>query len=97
VVLMAIGVGAGFPLGLSVIAWNFPDAASAGAASGLAMGFGYLAAGAAPLLMGVLLDLTGGYPVPLAVLLAAGLAQAVVIALIRARSARRAGPLAGRS
>ncbi|MDT7680591.1 MAG: transporter, family, cyanate transporter [Pseudonocardiales bacterium] len=86
VVLMAIGVGAGFPLGLSVIAWNFPDAASAGAASGLAMGFGYLAAGAAPLLMGVLLDLTGGYPVPLAVLLAAGLAQAVVIALIRARS-----------
>jgi len=59
VVLMAIGVGAGFPLGLSVIAWHYPDAASAGAASGLAMGFGYLLAGSAPLVMGLLLDVTG--------------------------------------
>lgn len=86
VVLMAIGVGAGFPLGLSVIAWHSPDAASAGAASGLAMGFGYLLAGSAPLVMGLLLDVTGGYPVPLAVLLVAGVAQGGAIALIQLRN-----------
>lgn len=88
VVLMAIGVGAGFPLGLSVIAWHFPDAASAGAASGMAMGFGYLLAGLAPLLMGLLLDLTGGYPVPLTLLLAAGALQAVAIKLVASRAHR---------
>jgi CP family cyanate transporter-like MFS transporter len=89
VTLMAIGVGAGFPLGLSVIAWNFPDGAGAGAASGLAMGFGYLAAGLAPLLMGLLLDLTGGYPVPLTVLLVAGASQALATGLIGVHMRRR--------
>ncbi|MDQ2706214.1 MAG: MFS transporter [Actinomycetota bacterium] len=82
VALMAVGVGAGFPLGLSVIAWRTPNGAAAGATSGVALGVGYFTAGLAPLLMGVLLDLTGGYPVPLAVLLAAGAAQAVALARI---------------
>ncbi len=80
--LMAVGVGAGFPLGLSVIAWRTPDGAAAGATSGLALGVGYLCAGAAPLAMGLLLDLTGGYPLPLALLLVAGAGQAVAVALI---------------
>ncbi|HTF46611.1 MAG TPA: hypothetical protein VK735_04090, partial [Pseudonocardia sp.] len=65
-----------------------PDAASAGAASGMAMGFGYLLAGLAPLLMGLLLDLTGGYPVPLTLLLAAGALQAVAIKLVASRAHR---------
>ncbi|MGQ0482644.1 MAG: MFS transporter, partial [Pseudonocardia sp.] len=82
VTLMAVGVGAGFPLGLSVIAWRTSDGATAGATSGLALGVGYLCAGAAPLAMGVLLDLTGGYPLPLALLLVAGAAQAGAVALI---------------
>lgn len=82
VILGAIGVGAGFPLGLSVIAWRTPDAARAGAASGMALGCGYLLAGVAPLLMGLLLDVTGGYPVPLGLLLLAGAGQALAIALI---------------
>lgn len=82
VALMAVGVGAGFPLGLSVIAWRTPDGASAGATTGLALGVGYLVAGSAPLLMGVLLDLTGGYPVPLSLLLVAGVVQAVAIGVI---------------
>jgi CP family cyanate transporter-like MFS transporter len=81
--LMAVGVGAGFPLGLAVIAWRSSDGAGAGATSGMALGVGYLTAGAAPLLMGVLLDLTGGYPVPLGLLLAAAAVQAVAIARIR--------------
>ena len=33
--LMGIGVGAGFPLGLTVIAWRTPDAATSAATSGL--------------------------------------------------------------
>lgn len=82
VMLMAVGVGAGFPLGLSVIAWRTPDGAGAGATTGLALGVGYVIAGVAPLVMGVLLDLTGGYPVPLGLLLVAGAVQAVAVGLI---------------
>jgi CP family cyanate transporter-like MFS transporter len=49
--LMAVGVGAGFPLGLSLIAWRTPDGAAAGATSALALGVGYVCAAAAPLLI----------------------------------------------
>jgi MFS transporter, CP family, cyanate transporter len=38
--LMGIGVGAGFPLGLTVIAWRTPDGAASAATSGLALGVG---------------------------------------------------------
>ena len=58
---MGVGVGAGFPLGLTAIAWRAPDAHTAAATSGLALGVGYTAAGLGPLLMGVLIDVTGGY------------------------------------
>ncbi|MDT7579832.1 MAG: transporter, family, cyanate transporter [Pseudonocardiales bacterium] len=76
--LMGIGVGAGFPLGLTVIAWRTPDGATSAATSGLALGVGYTVAGLGPLLMGVLIDATG-YPAAIAVLLAAGVVQAVAI------------------
>ncbi|GAA3221429.1 CynX/NimT family MFS transporter [Pseudonocardia petroleophila] len=82
VVLMGIGVGAGFPLGLTVIAWRTPDGAASAATSGFALGVGYTAAGLAPLLMGVLLDVTGRYPAAIAVLLAAGALQAFAIVRI---------------
>lgn len=85
--LMAVGVGAGFPLGLSLIAWRSPHGAAAGSTSALALGVGYVCAAAAPLLIGVLLDLTGGYRIPLAVLLVAGGVQAAaIVALSRRRS-----------
>lgn len=74
--LIGVAVGAGFPLGLAVIAWRTPDRAASAATSGLALGVGYIAAGLAPLLMGLLVDLTGGYPAAIAVLLAAGALQA---------------------
>lgn len=77
--LMGIGVGAGFPLGLAVIAWRTPDGTASAATSGLALGCGYTAAGLAPLLMGVLIDLTGGFPAAIAVLLVAGALQAGAI------------------
>jgi len=76
VVLLGIGVGAGFPLGLAVIAWRTPDGHASAATSGLALGVGYVAAALAPLVMGLLIDLTGGYPAALALLVAAGLLQA---------------------
>ncbi|NMH91591.1 MFS transporter [Pseudonocardia bannensis] len=79
VVLMGIGAGAGFPLGLSVIAWRTPDGAASAATSGLALGVGYLAAGLGPLLMGLLIDLTRGFPAAIAMLLAAGVLQGLAI------------------
>ncbi|WP_214364316.1 CynX/NimT family MFS transporter [Pseudonocardia sp. H11422] len=79
VVFMGIGAGAGFPLGLAVIAWRTPDGAASAATSGLALGVGYVAAGVGPLLMGLLIDLTGGFPAAIAVLLAAGTMQALAI------------------
>ncbi|MDT5027416.1 MAG: transporter, family, cyanate transporter [Micromonosporaceae bacterium] len=94
--LMAVGVGAGFPLGLSVIAWRASDGAAAGAVSGVALGVGYFTAGVVPLVMGVLLDLTGGYPVPLGLLLVAGVVQAVAIVLVgNGRDRGRPAPGAG--
>lgn len=86
IVLMGIGVGAGFPLGLTVIAWRTAHGAASAATSGLALGTGYTCAGLTPLLMGVLIDLTGGFPVALVVLLVAGAVQAVAIGLIGDRS-----------
>ncbi|MFR9804674.1 MFS transporter [Pseudonocardia sp. RS010] len=75
VVLIGVACGAGFPLGLSVIAHRTPDPAASAATSGLALGVGYTVAGLGPLLMGVLVDLTHGYAAALLVLLGAALLQ----------------------
>ncbi|WP_433506791.1 MFS transporter [Pseudonocardia halophobica] len=77
VALIGIGCGAGFPLGLSVIAHRTPDPAASAATSGLALGVGYTVAGIGPLLMGVLVDLTHGYTAALLVLLGAAVLQIV--------------------
>jgi CP family cyanate transporter-like MFS transporter len=76
---MGVGVGAGFPLGLTVIAWRTPDGATSAATSGLALGVGFTAAGLGPLVMGLLIDATRGWSAAIAVLLAAGALQAVAI------------------
>jgi MFS transporter, CP family, cyanate transporter len=75
IVMMGTGFGAGFPLGLTVIAWRTADGAASAATSGFALGVGYIGAGLGPLLMGVLIDLTGGYRAPITLLLAAGALQ----------------------
>ncbi|MEQ3551564.1 MFS transporter [Pseudonocardia nematodicida] len=89
-VLIGIGVGAGFPLGLTVIAWRTPTPARSAAVSGLALGVGYLAAALGPVLMGVLVDVGGFGLAPVLLVVAAGL-QAVAVARIgdRAPGARR--------
>ncbi|WP_219412912.1 MFS transporter [Pseudonocardia nigra] len=87
VVLIGVGLGAGFPMGLTVIAWRTPDGAASAATSGLALGVGYTAAGLAPLVMGVLIDLTGGYPAAIGLLLAAAALQGFAIVRIGDRAA----------
>lgn len=78
-VLMGIGMGAGFPLGLAVIAWRTADGHASAAVSGLALGVSYVVAAIVPLLMGLLIDVTGGYRAAIAVLVAGGLLQAGAI------------------
>jgi CP family cyanate transporter-like MFS transporter len=82
VVLIGFGSGAGFPLGLAVIAWRTPDGAASAAISGLAMGVGYTVAGLGPLVMGLLIDATGGYPPAIWVLLVGAAAQGWAISRI---------------
>ena len=79
VVLLGVGLGAGFPLGLAVIAWRTPDGYASASVSGLALGVSYVAAGIVPLLMGLLIDVTGGYRAAIAVLVAGGMLQAGAI------------------
>ena len=90
-VLMGVGVGAGFPLGLTVIAWRTPDGGTSAATSGLALGVGYTVAGLGPLVMGLLIDATGGYTAAIGVLLAAGVIQAA--AIVRIGDPRPDGPV----
>jgi MFS transporter, CP family, cyanate transporter len=82
VVLIGLGSGAGFPLGLTVVAWRTPDAAASAATSGMALGVGYTVAGTGPVLMGVLVDVTGGFAAAIGVLLAAVALQASMITAI---------------
>ena len=87
VTLIAIGLGAGFPMGLAVIAWRTPDGAASAATSGFALGVGYTAAGLAPLLMGLLIDVTADYRAAIGVLLVAAALQAFAIVRIGDRPA----------
>ncbi|TWF81682.1 CP family cyanate transporter-like MFS transporter [Pseudonocardia hierapolitana] len=88
-VLVGLGSGAGFPLGLAVVAWRTPDAAASAATSGMALGVGYTVAGIGPFLMGLLIDLTAGYAAAIGVLVVAAAVQAS--AIIRIGDAPRAG------
>jgi CP family cyanate transporter-like MFS transporter len=78
-----------------VVAWRTPDAAASASTSGLALGVGYTVAGLGPLGMGLLVDLGGGYPAAIAVLLVAAAAQAFAVVRIVRPAFGRAGP--GRS
>ena len=71
VVLIALGVGAGFPMALTLVSWKSRSPAEASGVTAVGLGVGYLGAAVAPLLMGVLHDLTDSYTAPLLVLLVA--------------------------
>ncbi len=66
---LGAGQGAALSLALGAIVWRSHDPVHAARLSTMAQGFGYLVAGAGPALVGVLHGWTGGWTVPLAVLL----------------------------
>lgn len=78
VVLIALGVGAGFPMALTLVSWKSRSPEEASGVTAVGLGVGYLGAAAAPLLMGVLRDATDSYTAPLLVLLVAAVLQGLL-------------------
>lgn len=76
-IVLGFGMGALFGLALSVIGLRAPDAATASRLSGMAQAVGYLLAATGPLLVGVLHGLSGGWLLPLGLLLVVCLAGGV--------------------
>jgi len=75
---LLIGIGTGiFPLALTLISMRARTSEGTAALSGFAQSLGYLLAGIGPLMMGVLYGATGGWTVPLTVLLILVIPQGV--------------------
>ena len=75
VLLVSLGVGAGFPMGLTLVSWKSRTPEQAAGSTAVGLGVGYLGAAVAPLLMGVLRDATDSFMAPILVLLLAACAQ----------------------
>lgn len=84
VVLVGLGQGAGFALALTFIVLRTADARDTADLSAMTQTVGYTAAGVGPLVAGVLGDASGGWSLPLALLLVA-LALQLVPAVVAAR------------
>ncbi|WP_245623032.1 CynX/NimT family MFS transporter [Spirillospora albida] len=69
VVALGIGTGSAFPLAYTLLNLRSPSPSVAARLSGMAQTAGYLLAGFGPLAIGVLHDATGGWNVPLVLLL----------------------------
>lgn len=67
--LLGLGQGGAISLSLSYIVWRSPDARHTAHVSTMAQGIGYLLAGLGPLGLGLLHTATGGWIVPIVVLL----------------------------
>lgn len=75
---LLVGVGTGiFPLALTLISLRARTSEGTAALSGFAQSLGYLLAGVGPLMMGVLYGATGGWTVPLVVLIVLVIPQGV--------------------
>jgi CP family cyanate transporter-like MFS transporter len=70
VVLLGFAQSAALGLALTLVALRAPDAAHAAQLSGMAQSAGYVLAAAGPFAVGALRDLTGGWTVPILLLLA---------------------------
>lgn len=77
VIILGVGQGASFPIGLTLMVLRTRTPAVTQQLSSMAQGFGYLIAACGPLLTGLLHSLTGHWTVPLAVLIALLVPQAV--------------------
>lgn len=71
--LLGCGFGTGFPLVLTLMILRAPDVRHAAELSGMAQAVGYTVAALAPVAIGALHDLSGGWTVPLIVLAASTL------------------------
>jgi MFS transporter, CP family, cyanate transporter len=76
-VLLGFGQGACLALGIYYMMARAPDPAGAASLSSFAQGIGYLIASTGPLLIGLLHTVTGGWTVPVAVLLGVGVLQLI--------------------
>ncbi|GAA1842522.1 CynX/NimT family MFS transporter [Actinomadura bangladeshensis] len=83
-IVLGIGTGSAFPLAYTLLSLRAPSPSAAAALSGMAQTGGYLLAGVGPLAVGVLHDATGGWAVPLGLLLALVVPE-VVFGLLAAR------------
>jgi MFS transporter, CP family, cyanate transporter len=92
--VLGAGQGAALGLAMTFMSLRAPDAAHAAQLSGLAQSVGYVVAAAGPFLVGALHDLTGGWTVPLLVLLGLCVPQAVAGALAGRDRLVRAQPKA---
>jgi CP family cyanate transporter-like MFS transporter len=77
-VVLGVGQGAALGLALTLMTVRAPDSAHAAQLSGMAQCLGYMLAAAGPFAVGALHDVTGGWTVPLVVLLALLVPQAIV-------------------
>lgn len=85
-ILCGLSSGAGLSIALTFIAQRSAGAATAGAVSGMSQSFGYLIAGAGPILFGWLHGVSGAWALPLLAVLTGVLLQfGAGIALLRER------------
>ena len=77
VIILGLGQGMAFPLALMFIVERSRTPTAAQQLSAMSQGFGYLIAATGPLLVGVLHSFTGGWQLPLLLLLALLVPQAV--------------------
>ncbi|MFD0538839.1 MFS transporter [Actinomadura luteofluorescens] len=84
VVILGIGTGSAFPLAFTLLSLRSPTPSAAASLSGMAQTGGYLLAGTGPLAVGVLHEATGGWNVPVALLLVLVVPE-VVVGLLAAR------------
>ncbi len=77
VILLGIGQGAAFSLSIYYVAARSADARAAAELSGFSQAVGYLVAGTGPLLIGLLHTATGGWTIPLVILLTVAAGQMI--------------------
>ncbi|WP_067793519.1 CynX/NimT family MFS transporter [Actinomadura formosensis] len=84
VAVLGLGTGSAFPLAYTLLSLRSPSPSVAAALSGMAQTGGYLLAAAGPFAVGVLHDVTGGWDVPIVLLLALVVPE-VLFGLLAAR------------
>ncbi|HEX9066731.1 MAG TPA: MFS transporter [Streptosporangiaceae bacterium] len=90
VAVLGLGQGSAFSLAVFLFAARAADSHTAAALSGFAQSVGYLIAAAGPLLLGLIHQATGGWSVPVGVLLVVAAGQ--MVAGLLAGRARTIGP-----